>query len=556
MNKTLLLAKALLRNGSGKLFQNKKNKTKIPKNVLYIILLAVAFIPVISAISVFISFLYDSLAQVNQEGVILGLGLTATSLVIFIFGIFYVINVFYFSQDIDHLLPLPLRPSQILSGKFIVTILYEYLTELFLLMPILITYGVKSGAGFMYYVYALLIFITLPILPLVISSLIAMIVMRFTNIAKNKDRYRMFGGIIAIVFALSINIYIQKFSKSMSPEQLQDLLLSGNNGLLGTITKMFPSAKLSAIALIDAASLRGLIGLLGFLALSALAYFVFNLLGERLYFKGVMGISESSSKRERVTDQQLDKQTNQSSTLKALLFKELKLLFRTPVYFLNCVLMCFLWPIIICIPFITSMDKIGDMNEIGQMLNDNSTAGIVLGLGFAVFLFLSGSNPAAPTSVSREGTNLYVIKYLPVPYAKVLLAKALSGSLLSMISIVLVLLVAIFLVHLPVTLAFLLLILGIPAVLFGSISGTLIDVLSPKLNWDNEQKAVKQNMNSILSMILNLIVAVLVGFAAFYFKFDLFTMFIGLLVLFIIINVLLYRLLTTKGVSWLSRIEI
>lgn len=557
MNKTLLLAKMLLKNGSGNLFQRKKKSGKIPKNILYALLLAFAFVPIISMISAGVAFLYDSFALLGQEGVILGLGLAGVSLVIFLFGIFYVINVFYFSQDIEYLLPLPLKPSQILSAKFIVTLIFEYVTELFMLAPILVTFGIKSGAGFMYYVYALLIFVTLPILPLVISSVIAMLIMRFTNIAKNKDRFRMIGGIAAVAFGIGANFFFQRFNaKQVDPAQLESMLGSSNS-LVSIFTNMFPSSKLGTIALLEADTLRGLAGLAGFLAISALIYLVFSWLGEKLYFKGVMGISESSAKRQQLSSEQLDKSSAPSSSLFAFLMKELKILFRTPVYFLNCVLMCFLWPVIIMIPLLTQLDRLEIVRVMGsELMNDQSITGIVLGVAFAVFLFLSGSNSTSSTAISREGTGVFILKYLPVPYSRMLLAKVLSGSLLSMISVVLILGVAIFLVQLPPVLCLLMLVLSIPAVLFANFTGILIDLQFPKLNWDNEQKAVKQNLNGILSMLLNIIVAGIIVFCAFYFNLNMVTMFLALFIVFMLFNLLFYLLLKAKGAKMMNKIEI
>lgn len=557
MNKTLLLAKVLLKNGSGNVFGRKKKSGKIPKNILYVILLALAFVPIISMISAVVAFLYDSFAVIGQEGIILGIGLAIVSLVIFLFGIFYVINVFYFSQDIEHLLPLPLKPSQILSAKFIVTLVFEYITELFMLAPILVTFGIKSGAGFMYYVYSLLIFVTLPILPLVISSVIAMLIMRFTNIAKNKDRFRMIGGIAAVAFGFGVNFYFQRFnSNQVDPTQLESLL-STNNSLVNIFTNMFPSTKLSTIALLEADSLRGLAGIAGFLGISVLIYLVFSWLGEKLYFKGVMGISESSAKRQQLSSEQLDKHSAPSSSLFAFLVKELRILFRTPVYFLNCVLMCFLWPVIVMIPLFTQLDRLDILRKMSsEMFQDPSVTGIVLGVAFGVFLFLSGSNSTAATSISREGTGIFILKYLPVPYSKMLFAKVLSGSLLSMISVVLMLGVAIFVVHLPVAFCLLLLVLSLPAVLFANFTGLLIDVQFPKLHWDNEQKAVKQNFNGVLSMLLNIIVAGIIVFCAIFFELDMITMFFVLFILFTLLNLLFYRLFKARGAKWMGKIEI
>ncbi len=152
----------------------------------------------------------------GQEAVILGFGLSVVSVVIFFFGIFYAMGIFYFSMDVENLLPLPFKPWHIMGAKFAVVLIYEYLTELIFFVPTLIAYGIKSSGGILYYIYGVIIFLLLPIVPLVIASIINMIIMRFTNIAKNKDRFRLFGGIIAMGFGVGINIYIQKFTQNLS----------------------------------------------------------------------------------------------------------------------------------------------------------------------------------------------------------------------------------------------------------------------------------------------------------------------------------------------------
>jgi ABC-2 type transport system permease protein len=201
MNNYLSLTKVLLKNGSNSFSSDGKKNFK---SIFLILLVIGAFIPMLSGISAFISETYNVLLKIKQEGVILGFGLSAVSLAIFFFGIFYIINVFYFSKDIENLLPLPFRPYEILLAKLTVTIIYEYLTEIIFLLPILITYGVKSSASFGYYIYCLLIFLILPIVPLIISSILDMIVLRFTNIAKNKDRLRIISGISS---PTSISLY-------------------------------------------------------------------------------------------------------------------------------------------------------------------------------------------------------------------------------------------------------------------------------------------------------------------------------------------------------------
>ena len=100
MNKKLLiLVRVLLKSGSNSSGKSKKNRSPL----LIIGILAVAFIPIVIGIVNFLSVAYDTLLNIGQQGVMLSLGLTISAFVIFFFGIFYVLNTFYFSNDVESL---------------------------------------------------------------------------------------------------------------------------------------------------------------------------------------------------------------------------------------------------------------------------------------------------------------------------------------------------------------------------------------------------------------------------------------------------------------------
>ncbi|HEX9935401.1 MAG TPA: hypothetical protein VGB38_09410, partial [bacterium] len=52
-------------------------------------------------------------------------------------------------------------------------------------------------------------------------------------------------------------------------------------------------------------------------------------------------------------------------------------------------------------------------------------------------------------------------------------------------------------------------------VVFSGLSGLLIDLHFPKLNWDNAYKAVKQNLNVVIHIVLNMFLAAVVFLALF-----------------------------------------
>ena len=137
---------------------------------------------------------------------------------------------------------------------------------------------------------------------------------------------------------------------------------------------------------------------------------IFIILGQALYFKGVMGVSETSSKRKTLSNSELIKNTTQNSSLKVYILKELKLLFRTPIYFMNCVLMNFLWPVFLLIPIFSQKSGRSQLNMLTEFLQNSKTSGIALGAFFAFMVFVSCSNSIATTAISREGKNLLYIK--------------------------------------------------------------------------------------------------------------------------------------------------
>ncbi len=77
-----------------------------------------------------------------------------------------------------------------------------------------------------------------------------------------------------------------------------------------------------------------------FAVISFVFFVLFYYIAERTYLKGVIGLSTSTVK-EVISAEGLQKSTVQSSHLKAYVKKEFKTLFRTPQFFLNCIVQNF-----------------------------------------------------------------------------------------------------------------------------------------------------------------------------------------------------------------------
>jgi ABC-2 type transport system permease protein len=100
------------------------------------------------------------------------------------------------------------------------------------------------------------------------------------------------------------------------------------------------------------------------------------------------------------------------------------------------------------------------------------------------------------------------MKYIPVPYRTQLLAKVASGAGITMPAMVLFFLVAQMFLKLPVLVFLGMLLLSLPGGVLLSYAGLLVDLTRPKLDWENEAYAVKQNVNVMILMFGGMLMVV------------------------------------------------
>jgi ABC-2 type transport system permease protein len=550
-NKTILLARTLIKNGEGLGLKGSSAFTRIAVSLLFLFLIPSMMI----GIGFFIAALMGGLKQIGQEGVVLSWGIALNSAVVFVFGVFYIISSFYFSSDVEDLLPLPLKPRQIMGAKFLVVTLYEYFTTAIIFVPLLITYGIKTGSGLLYYLYGLIIFLLMPVTPLAVASILVMLIMRFTNLSRHKDLFTILGGVLAVFIGLGVNVVMQSTMRSMSPEQLMELVQQGNNSLIGVSSSIFPTSRWAAEAMIFSGNTNGFLNFLIFTGFSIAVYLLLLWLGELIYLRGVVGLSETGSRRNKISREDLEKSIVKGPAVRTYTMVELKLLFRTPIYFVNCVLINFLWPVIFVLPLLVQTEDTDVLKQLTGVLNKPGMEGIILAGAFAMALFLGGTNAVTSTAISREGQELFVKKYLPISYSKQLTAKVISGFVLGSIGILGMVIFGVFMFKMSPWLGLLILATGWLPILLTSYSGLLIDLFNPKLIWDNEQKAVKQNMNVLYNMIIGVIIAVPTIGGAIAFSRNLAATAIILTAVFVLLNFLMYKLLYSVGVKRFCKLE-
>lgn len=501
MRKYLSLTRVLLKNSMGMMSDGKSKKAL---NVFIYGVLAVCMIPLGFTLYMMFNTAMAQLQPLQQEGAVLALGFHISSLVTFLFSIFLIPSIFYFSKDSETLLALPLPPQTILSAKFSVCLVYEYAFTLIVCVPLYIAYANNAAIGIPYILLALAIFIPLPIYPLVLSSIITMLLMRFVPFFKNRDRFNMIAGILSIILAFGFSFAMNSGTIAEDPNALISMLTQGNNSMISLFSKIFPAIPFAAEALISSDALQ----LVYYILITCAALAVLVILGKWLYFKGAIGFSETKSSRKELSAKDFAR-VSRHSKVRTYLIKELRLLIRTPVYAINCIGMCVLMPIMLLVIFITADADVllQQLPDITPYLDGMLPYAVLAGMASG-FLF-SNLNMISSTAISREGTNISFMKYIPMSLKQQLQAKVLSGILMSVISMLLTMVCVYFLLPIfPLTWYFAAAAASLITIVLGNYASLALDILHPKLVWEQEAAAVKQNMSGIVSMLAGMAMTV------------------------------------------------
>ena len=127
-------------------------------------------LPVTIAVGVLVKLMTETLQPIGCESMGIQLMFHIICLFTVIFGINVIFNEFYFSNDIEFLLPWPLRAYQIVASKFTAAFYNENIMQFLLVLACIIGYGLGSGMGILNWILSLIGIVTLPIIPLAYCS--------------------------------------------------------------------------------------------------------------------------------------------------------------------------------------------------------------------------------------------------------------------------------------------------------------------------------------------------------------------------------------------------
>jgi ABC-2 type transport system permease protein len=327
-----------------RIFREKKDRWILPIFAFSLL----GLVSMLYGFVVFISGAYSILKPMGQQQALAAMGITLGQVLLLIFGVYYVLSALYFARDIEMLIPLPVRPSEVLLSKFIVITISEYLTVALLVLPFLITYGVLDRSGLSYWIFSTLIYLALPILPLAAVTAAAVLMMRYINLSRKKDILILVGGVVVLAAAVGFQFLMQRSAAEEVTAQDMAVFLTAPDSLLNRIGAAFPPGLWAARAVVSGMTAKGLANLAAFLGTSLLALVGMYLLGERFFYKGVIGLAEKGVRKRTLSTEEMARRVSSGRRAVPLIFtRELRIMNRTPVFLLNGVIVVLIFHVLL-----------------------------------------------------------------------------------------------------------------------------------------------------------------------------------------------------------------
>ncbi|MEA4932740.1 MAG: hypothetical protein VB071_04010 [Lawsonibacter sp.] len=395
MNKFFELLKvnislAMMQTNHNRFAKRKKRSLSSGTMLLFIAVLIMVYMAWIA------NSLYSSIGQYGLGWLLVAMGLLMVSLFTLVTGIYSVNAVLFESQDLDQLFSYPITPMQILFSKLLALVAENWLIGIVFYLPVLAVYCYNVKPDALFYVYAILSFLCLPLIPVCLFILFAY----FLNIITSGKRAKnTINAIITFGLIFGTSFGIKNFISGFKTSSVNF------SDLIGSFKNFYPPLGYLTNGIVHENLGDLLIGLLWniipFIVLCVVLSFGYKSLWSR------------SRVVRKVRRRKLSFGVN--SPFSTLLQKEFYRYFSSVMYVLNSSIGMILMTLFTVLAG-TGGKKI-------QLLESYFPADMKILFVLLIFGFtLTISNTTAP-SISLEGKNLWIIKSWPVNEGKILLAK-------------------------------------------------------------------------------------------------------------------------------------
>lgn len=488
------LTAVIMRSNSMEEAGNKKRKAWILGFTVFVLLFVVLPVTVMTGIFTFLTTAKLSEYGHPEFGVKLMYGLISIFTVVF--GINVIFNELYFEDDISYLLPLPLKPEELVLSRFFAVFIGENMMQFAVVIAVVTGFGIAHPMNVLQWIFALAGGFLLPIIPTAVIAIIGMLLMTFTRFIKKKETVRRISfAIILLILAagavMLVSIDIEDIVTYIIEGTAVDILFVRILDVLFPQTGMIASFMASGSVL--PLLIYAVICVISVLLLAVAAHF--------FYMESVTRLNETT----HVQKNAASSVPSVSRTAGMTLFvKEMRMLVRTPAFMTNCVAANFVWPV-----FVPIFGKIMGANmsrgAVALYFDVPKHVSVSLMVILAVTMVTAAMNCLGSDAFSREGKGFDYIKFIPVSYKlqwNVKLAAAMVWTLAGTVPFF-----VFFVIYagFEAGTAVLAILTVCAACFFVTELGMLLDSLNPKLFWLDALSALRENYNTVFCMGITIV---------------------------------------------------
>lgn len=502
INRILSITKILIKNEEKNPYIIDPNTNKINKKSLFVWLsILIAFV------IIYVSYYtLAELVKIGQSVLFFNIYFLIMMAITAMQSIILTVNIFYFSNEIENILPYPIKKHELLIAKFISLLSKIYTTIVIFLLSPLIIYGIVSHVGITYYIFAIISFILFPLIISFICVFIMMIVMKIAKFVKNKEIFQ-----ILITFMMLIIMFVGEFlvikyitGNSVNEESMIEItkITEQSTTLVDKFIIITPFVKI----LLNEKIFLNIIKIILILIIQILIFFI---VGSNLYWKELLKNNTYIKSKNR----KLKIKNKKKSKTISYLAKEFKEAVKNPIVFMQCfyplITIC-VAIVILIIASISNIQEIMKNENLNLMLGEfKFNIGVMLTIIGIIQLITTLSNLSI-TAISREGKNAIFMKYIPIDYSNQIVYKSIPQIIVnSTLSIIIVVITSIFIRDFELIYCIMTIIISILINIICSILMVLVDLKRPNLNWDTEIDIFKQNPNKVYQYSLSVIIILL-----------------------------------------------
>ena len=445
-------------------------------------------------------------------------------------------NIFFFSKELEFILPLPVKSKELLIAKMNTVLIMSYFTEMLFGIPFIL-YGFFNFTNFLYFVWLIILLFLLPIVFVVIIGLISVILMKIFSFVRNKT---ILQNIINVMLILILFFIENKLIGNITSPQETNYFIT-------------PIVKILSDGLI-LEKIKYLFILFG---VDILSLVVFIFIGQKIYLKIILkNLIVTKGKVERKNENKVEIKNKKNNLGIEYVKKETKMLFKQPIFFMQTILpviMILITILMIANVIIPAMDSFIQSDEkIKESLSSLEFSAEMICVILGILQCIFSLSSISLTAISREGKNAIFMKYIPVSYYKQFLYKNVVQVVLNIIvSIVVLCTIYMYIPKIGLFNIILMFIISIFINLINSYLMLVVDLRKPYLNWNSEHSVIKKNDNKSFQYVLTIVMILIYMYLSNIFKDVNVTSTLGIeIMIFIILFIIIDRIVKKKS-EWL-----